>query len=217
MNDANRTFLDTQLAANTLILVNMGQVVLHRNGLLGTGLGTLHAANTASGTGLPGIAALIFVLTQDYGLALVLRHNGDHGVRAGSGTGTTAYTLFPIHLCDAVHNMNGIKGTGAGTVTITQAAKFAHSVAAIQTLYRLAALQPLKFVTLGGFSAGTGTGHNGLHGNGSTGFHTHDLGDGSSGFSATRSTFVYCVAFLHNALGIVGTASAATGAAVGTC
>ena len=77
MDDAHRTLLDTQLTANTLVLVDACQVVLHSDSLLGAGLGTLHAADTAGNTGLPGIGALILILAQDHGLTLMLGDDRD--------------------------------------------------------------------------------------------------------------------------------------------
>ena len=87
MDDPHGALLHADLATYTLVLVDLGQEVLHSDGLLGAGLGALHAADTAGGAGLPGIRALVLVLAQDHRLALVLRHDGDNSVGADGGAG----------------------------------------------------------------------------------------------------------------------------------
>ena len=51
MDDAHRALLYAQLRAHALGLVDVGHIVLHGDGLLGAGLGALHAANAARGAG----------------------------------------------------------------------------------------------------------------------------------------------------------------------
>ena len=83
VDDAHGAFLDAQLTAHALGLVDVSHVVLHRDGLLGAGLGALHAADAAGGALLAGNSALLLVAALDHRLALVLRDDGDDGAGAG--------------------------------------------------------------------------------------------------------------------------------------
>lgn len=215
VDDAHGALLHAQLAALTLILVDVGHIVLHGDGIEMTHLGTLHAADTTGGAGLAGLGALVLVLAGHHRLTLVLGDHADDVVGAGSSAGAAAGALLTIHLGDAVHDVDGIEGAGPGTIAVAQAAVLAHTVAAVQALDGLAALDALKLVLLGGLVAGAGAGHDSLHGHGSLSSHTHDLRDGSHGGGAAGSTLVDRVTVFHDALGIVGTARAAAGAAVG--
>ena len=193
----------------------MGQVVLHGDGLLGAGLGALHAADAARSAGLAGVAALVLVLAQDNRLALVLGNDGDDGVGAHRSARAAAHALGPVHLGDAVHNVDGIEGAGLHAVAIAQTAELAHAVAAVQALYGLAAVDALKLELLAGLFTGAGAAHHGLHGHGGAGLHAHDLGDGGGGLGPAGDALVHRCALLHHALGVVGAAGAAAGAAVG--
>ena len=64
VDDAHGALLHAQLTAHALGLIDVGHIVLHGDGLLGAGLGALHAANAARGAGLPGQRTLVLVLTQ---------------------------------------------------------------------------------------------------------------------------------------------------------
>ena len=215
MDDAHGALLHAQLTALALGLIDVGHIVLHGDGLLGAGLGALHAANAARGAGLPGQRTLVLVLTQDHRLALVLRDDGDHTVGADCGAGAAAGALLPVHLGDAVHDVDGVEGAGPGAVAVAQTAELAQSVAAVQALDRLAAVQALKLKALAGLPAGTGAGHHGLHGDGGASLHAHDGGDLAGHLGTAGDALVDGVAVLHDGLGVVGAAGAATGAAVG--
>ena len=148
MDDPHGALFHAQLTADALVLVDLGQEVLHGDGLLGAGLGALHAADTAGGAGLPGVGPLVLVLAQDHRLALVLRHNGDHMVGANCGTGAATGTLGPVHMGDAVHDVDGVEGAGPGTIAVAQTAELAQPVAAVEALDGLAALDALELILL---------------------------------------------------------------------
>src|SRR5699024_8430835 len=133
---------------------------------------------------LPGLGALVLVLAEDHRLALVLGHHLNDVVGAHGGAGAAAGALLPVHLGDAVLNVDGVEGAGPGAVPVAQAAVGAGPVAAVQALDGLAAGDTLKGVALGGLLTGAGAGHNGLHGGHRPGLHTHDLGDGRHALGA---------------------------------
>ncbi len=145
----------------------------------------------------------------------MLRDDGDHTVGADCGAGAAAGALLPVHLGDAVHDVDGVEGAGPGAVAVAQTAELAQSVAAVQALDRLAAMDAIKLIALGGLVTGAGAGHNGLHGLGGSGLHTHDLRDGGHRLRAAGGALVDGVPVLNDALGIVGTTGTAAGAAVG--
>ena len=145
----------------------------------------------------------------------MLGHHLDDVVGAHGGAGTAAGALLPVHLGDAVLNVDGVEGAGPGAVPVAQAAVGAGPVAAVQALDGLAAGDTLEGVALGGLLTGAGAGHNGLHRHHASRFHTHDLSDGRGGFRAAGDALVDAVPLFHDALGVVGAARAAAGAAVG--
>ena len=131
------------------------------------------------------------------------------------GGGAAAGALLPVHLGDAVHNVDGVEGAGPGAVAVAQASELAQPVAAIEALDSLAALNALELVLLAGFAAGARTGNHSLHGGGRTCLNAHNRGNLGGTGRATGGTFVDGVAVLYDTLGIVGAARTAAGAAVG--
>ena len=152
VDNAHRALLHAELAALTLLLVDLSQENtaghVHSDCIKVAGLGTLHTADTTGSTGLTGVCTLVLILAQNDRLTLVLRDDGDDGVGAGRGTGAAAHTLFTIHLSDTVHNMDSIKGACLDAVAIAQTAVFTHTVAAVKALDSQTALNTLEFKAL---------------------------------------------------------------------
>ena len=103
-------------AAHTLVVVDLGAVVHHGDGALGTGLHAVAAANAAVTAQADGTRLLVLIGTGDE-VGGIGRHHVDQVLYTGVGAGAAAVALFLVHLDIAIHNRQGPKGTGshAGT------------------------------------------------------------------------------------------------------
>ena len=107
---ASRTYLLAFSAVCTFGIINMCTEIRHRNGPRRTVLLTFFAADTACLTGF--CHSLSFCMrSAEYSCLLLIRHKLNQMSRTFLHTFSARLTCFPVHNRNAVHNVNGIKGT----------------------------------------------------------------------------------------------------------
>ena len=134
-------YVVTSSAARTLIIINCGEIILYLDCSLGTGLLTLHTADTSVGAGLTGYGTLIMAGALNDNSGGII-NDMDNVVGTGLGTEATADTLLGINLSDALLGIDGnsISGTNRHTVTVAKAGVGAKTVAGIVKICRHAGL-----------------------------------------------------------------------------
>ena len=111
-------------AAGTLGVVDGCQILNNGDGAVGADLGAQTAANAALGAALDNRRALGVGVTGDNGVVIVVNRH-DQLTGTGFHTSTAADTHLPVHLGNAVDDVNGVVLTGLDTITEAQAAEFA--------------------------------------------------------------------------------------------
>lgn len=98
MNDMTRTFGQTHAAAQTVLFIDHGTVVLYLDRICGTVFGTNPAADTADTAFLTGGSALIVIGAFDDNVIGTFMYVDDV-LRTDSYTGSAGNTLLLVYLC----------------------------------------------------------------------------------------------------------------------
>ena len=130
VDTVNGTNLCTSATAGTKIVVDSGEIVLDGDSTLGTGLLTLHTADTTVGAILTGESTLILVGALNDNAGGVV-DEVDDTVGALAYTDATADTLAGVNVSYAVFNGNSLLGTNSCTVAVAKACEGAVLVTAV--------------------------------------------------------------------------------------
>ena len=140
MNTLHGTNIVTSSAARTLIIINCGEIILYLDCSLGTGLLTLHTADTAVGASLTGYSSLIVAGALNNNTGGVVNHM-NYAVGTGLSTERASDTLGRIDLCNAVFtNVNCVVGTYGNTVTVAKTSEGTLGIAGVRKLSSLTGL-----------------------------------------------------------------------------
>ena len=212
------TNIVTSATACTLAVIYGSKIVLNLDSTLGTGLLTLHTADTAVGACLTGYSTLV-VAGALYNNANSILNEVDNVVGTSLLAEAAADTLLGVDLCDTLFliDSNRISGTNVHTVTVAKAGIGALTVTGVVHISSKtgvnAVVNELSLLGLAGAVAGYVS--NLL--NNVTGSKTHDLTDLLSNTVATGNTEAGVVALtLTESLCISVTAGVTASTAVCT-
>ena len=124
------TNIVTSATACTLAVIYGSKIVLNLDSTLGTGLLTLHTADTAVGTELSCHSALIVVGALDYHTGGIL-DKVDNAVGTLSYADATADTLSGVNSCHTVLHGDSILGTSHSTVAVAETRVVTYLVTAV--------------------------------------------------------------------------------------
>ena len=215
VDTVNGTNLCTSATAGTKIVVDSGEIVLDGDSTLGTGLLTLHTADTTIGAILTGESTLILVGALNNNAGGVI-DEVDDTVGALAYADAAADTLSGINLCYTVIDGDSVLRTNHSAVAVAEAGEGAELVTAVCHICGTAGLVALVVALSGSCVTGA------VAGNVSNLFYnvlsinTEDSGDLlSSGVTAGNTEVGLVGSLFGQSLCIAVTARVSAGAAVG--
>ena len=142
VDTVNGTNLCTSATAGTKIVVDSGEIVLDGDSTLGTGLLTLHTADTTVGAILTGESTLILVGALNDNAGGVV-DEVDDTVGALTHADAAADTLAGVYTRYTVFNRDSVLGTNARAVTVAKASIGTELIAAVRHIRGKAGLVTL--------------------------------------------------------------------------
>ena len=210
-----RTSLNAGATAGAKVVVDGREIILNGDSAVGTGLLTLHTADTAVGAILTGVSTLILVGALNNNTGGVI-DEVDDTVGALAYADATADTLSGINLCYAVVDGDSTLGTNYRAVTVAEAGEGTVLITAVCHICGTAGLVALVVALSGSCLTGA------VAGNVSNLFYnvlsvnTEDSGDLLSGGVTAGNTEVSLVGSLFGeSLCVAVTSRVSAGATVG--